>query len=54
MSQYEDIDYNETFVSIVKHINYYAIFALCATRDFDIDYMNVKTAFFYGLVEEII
>lgn len=35
-------------------MSYKAIFALCAIRDWDINHMNVKTAFFYGLVEEII
>ena len=53
-SQREGIDYNETFASVVKPMSYKAIFALCAARDWDIDHMDVKTAFLYGLVEEII
>lgn len=53
-SQREDIDYNKTFASVVKPMSYKAIFALCAARNWDIDHMDVKTAFLYGLVEEII
>ena len=53
-SQREGIDYNETFASVVKPMSYKAIFALCAARDWDIDHMDIKTAFLYGLVKEII
>ncbi len=35
-------------------MSYKAIFALYATRDWDIDHIDVKTAFLYGLVKEII
>ena len=35
-------------------MSYKAIFALYAARDWDIDHMDVKTAFLYGLIKEII
>lgn len=35
-------------------MSYKAIFALCAIQDWDYDYMDVKTDFFYRLEEEVI
>ena len=53
-SQRKGIDYNKTFALVVKPKSCKAIFALCVARDWNINHMDVKTAFFYGLVEEII
>lgn len=52
--QHENINYNETFASIVKTVSYKAIFAHCAAWDWDTDHIDVKTAFFYRFVKEII
>lgn len=50
--QREGIDYNETFASVVKPMSYKALFALAAALDWEIEQMDVKTAFLYGFVEE--
>lgn len=50
--QREGLDYNETFASVVKPMSYKAIFALAAAEDWDLEQMDVKTAFLYGDVEE--
>ena len=46
------LDYNETFACVVKPMSYKAIFALAAANDWDIEQMDVKTAFLYGYIEE--
>lgn len=51
-SQTHGIDYNETFASAVKLQSYKAIFAHAAARDWDLEQMDVSTAFLYGEVEE--
>ena len=50
--QREGVDYNETFASVVKPMSYKAIFAIAAANDWDLEQMDVKTAFLYGAVEE--
>ena len=50
--QEEGIDYNETFASVVKPMSYKALFAIAAALDLEIEQMDVKTAFLYGLVDE--
>ena len=52
--QQEGIDFNETFASVVKPMSYKAIFALAAALDWDLEQIDVKTAFLYGDVEETI
>ena len=46
------IDYDQTFASVVKPMSYKALFAIAASLDLEIEQMDVKTAFLYGLVEE--
>ena len=49
----EDIDYNEVFSHVVKH-SLRILLALVAQYDFELDELDVKTAFLYGdLYEEI-
>lgn len=50
--QQEGLDYHETFASVVKPMSYKALFALAAANDWDIDQMDVKTAFLYGEIDE--
>ena len=50
--QIEGRDYHETFASVVKPMSYKALFAIAAARDYEIEQMDVKTAFLYGTVEE--
>jgi hypothetical protein len=51
-AQIDGIDYNETFASVVKPMSYKALFAVAAAEDWEIDQMDVVTAFLYGEVEE--
>ena len=46
------VDFNETFASVVKPMSYKAIFAMAAALDYEIEQMDVKTAFLYGNIEE--
>jgi len=48
------IDYNETFASVVRQKTYRSLFALAAIHDWEIEQMDVKTAFLYGPVNETI
>lgn len=50
--QQEGSDYNETFAAVVKPMSYKALFAIAAALDYEIEQMDVKTAFLYGDVEE--
>ena len=52
--QREGIDYNETFAAVVKPMSYRMIFAVAAALDWEIDQMDVKTAFLYGEVKETV
>ena len=52
--QREGINFNKTFASVVKPISYKAIFALAVALDWELEQMDVKTAFLYGNVEETI
>ncbi len=49
--QREEIDYFETFASVVKSIGYKPIFALSFANHWEIHQMDVKTAFLYSLIE---
>ena len=46
------IDFNETFAFVVKLMSYKAIFAMTAALNYEIEQMNVKTAFLYENIEE--
>jgi hypothetical protein len=50
--QQEGTDFFETFASVVKPMSYKAIFAITAALDWELEQMDVKTAFLYGEVEE--
>jgi len=52
--QREGIDFNETFATVVKPMSYKLIFAIAAALDWEIDQMDVKTAFLYGKVKETV
>ena len=49
--QVEGLDYHETFSAVVKPMSYKAIFAIASANDWDIEQMDVKTAFLYGLID---
>lgn len=48
------IDYDETYASVVKPMAFRALFAIAAYHDLDIDQMDVKTAFLYGIIKQLI
>ncbi len=48
------IDFNQTFLAVVKPIAFRVLFAIAAFYDLDIDQMDVKTAFFYGLIDQLV
>ena len=50
--QKEGLDYNETFATVVKPMSYKALFAFAAAQDWEIEQMDVKTAFLYGDLDE--
>lgn len=48
------IDYADTFASVVKPMSYKSLFAIAAALDLEIEQMDVKTAFLYGSLDEVI
>lgn len=45
-------NYNDTFASVVKPMSYKTLFAFAAALDYEIEQMDVATAFLYGEVKE--
>lgn len=50
--QEQGSDYNDTFAAVVKPMSYKVLFALAAAFDWEIEQMDVVTAFLYGTVTE--
>ena len=48
------IDYKETFAAVVKSMTYKVIFAIVAFYDFELEQMDVKTAFLNGTLKEVV
>lgn len=48
------LDFDETFAAVVKPMAFRVLFAIAASYDLDIDQMDVKTAFLYGLIDQLI
>ena len=48
------IDYDLTFAPVVKSTSYRLLFALAAQQDFELEQMDIKTAFLYGKLNESI
>lgn len=48
------IDFDQTFAAVVKPMAFRVLFAIAAYYDLDIDQMDVKTAFLYGLLDQLV
>lgn len=48
------VDFDQTFDAVVKPMAFRVLFAIAAYYDLDIDQMDVKTAFLYGLIDQLI
>lgn len=48
------VDFDQTYASVVKPMAFRMLFAFAAFFDLNIDQMNVKTAFLYGLINQLI
>jgi len=49
-----DIDYDQTFVSVIKLQMYKTLFALAAHYDLEVNQMNITTAFLYGFIDQVV
>nr|GEZ21827.1 hypothetical protein [Tanacetum cinerariifolium] len=47
-------DYNEVFSPVVRHTSIRVILALTACKDYELEQLDVKTAFLHGNLEEVI
>lgn len=50
--QVKGSDYAETFAAVVKPMSYKALFAIASALNYEIEQMDVKTAFLYGNVND--
>ncbi|GKA14491.1 retrotransposon protein, putative, ty1-copia subclass [Tanacetum coccineum] len=53
-TQMAGIDYNEVFSPVVRHTSIRVILALTACKDYELEQLDVKTAFLHGNLEEVI
>ncbi|CAA7028145.1 unnamed protein product [Microthlaspi erraticum] len=51
-SQTEGVDYNEIFSPVVKHVSIRLMLSAVVNRDYELEQMDVKTAFLHGDLEE--
>ena len=48
------VDYDQTYAAVVKPMAFRVLFAIAAYYDLDIDQMDMKTAFLYGLIDHLV
>ena len=48
------IDFEQTFAAVVKPMAFRALFAIAAYHDLEIEQMDVKTAFLYGTIDQLL
>lgn len=51
-SQFEGIEYEETFSLVARYLSIRSMFSLAAEMGWKIHQMDVKTEFFNGVIEE--
>ena len=51
-SQQEGIDYNEVFSPVLKHVSIRIMLSIVVNNDYELEQMDVKTAFLHGDLEE--
>ncbi|GKE04317.1 retrotransposon protein, putative, ty1-copia subclass, partial [Tanacetum coccineum] len=53
-TQRTGIDYNKVLSPVVRHTSIHVILALTACKDYELEQLDVKTAFLHGNLEEVI
>jgi hypothetical protein len=53
-SQIPGIDFNDAIFPVVKHSSIRTLFSIVAMHDFELEQLDVKTAFLHGELEEVI
>lgn len=48
------VDFDQIFVSVIKPIAFYIHFVVVEFFDLNIDQMDVRTTFLYGLIDQLI
>nr|GEX13340.1 retrovirus-related Pol polyprotein from transposon TNT 1-94 [Tanacetum cinerariifolium] len=48
------IDYNKVFSTVVRHTSIWVVLALTACKEYELEQLDVKTAFLHGNLEEVI
>lgn len=48
------MDFDQTFAAVVKPIVFRVLFAIAAFYDLNVDQIDVKTAFLYGFINQLI
>lgn len=52
--QYFGVDFDQAFAAVVKAMAFRVLFAIAAFLDLKIDQMDVKTAFLYSLINQLV
>ncbi len=52
--QQSSVNFDQTFAVVVKPMAFRVLFAIAAYYDLDIDQIDIKTAFLYGLIDQLI
>ena len=47
-----ELNYDQSFASVVKPMSYKIIFSLAAIHNWEIERIDIKTAFLYGKIDE--
>ena len=48
------VDFDQTFLAVVKPMAFRVFFVIAAFFNLDIDQIDVKTAFLYGLIDQLV